>query len=54
MCIIFCEIVLCLWKFEEHVSQKKKKKKKIEEHEIEEKRMCFEKCFFGIQKKKNC
>ena len=30
----------------------KKKKKKIEEHEIEEKRMCFEKCFFGIQKKK--
>ena len=29
-----------------------KKKKKIEEHEIEEKRMCFEKCFFGIQKKK--
>ena len=31
---------------------KKKKKKKIEEHEIEEKRMCFEKCFFGIQKKK--
>ena len=52
MCIIFCEIVLCLLKFEEHVSQKKKKK--IEEHEIEEKRMCFEKCFFGIQKKKNC
>ena len=29
-----------------------KKKKKIEEHEIEEKRMCFEKCFFRIQKKK--
>ena len=27
MCIIFCEIVLCLLKFEEHVSQKKKKKK---------------------------
>ena len=26
MCIIFCEIVLCLLKFEEHVSQKKKKK----------------------------
>ena len=38
MCIIFCEIVLCLLKFEEH--------------EIEEKRMCFEKCSFGIQKKK--
>ena len=52
MCIIFCEIVLCLLKFEEHFSQKKKKK--IEEYEIEEKRMCFEKCFFGIQKKKNC
>ena len=29
-----------------------KKKKKFEEHEIEEKCMCFEKCFFGIQKKK--
>ena len=25
---------------------------KAKEHEIEEKRMCFEKCFFGIQKKK--
>ena len=48
MCIIFCEIVLCLLKFEEHVSQKKKKK--IEEHEIEEKRMCFEKCFLELKK----
>ena len=38
MCIIFCEIVLCLLKFEEH--------------EIEEKRMCFEKCFLEFIKKK--
>ena len=36
MCIIFCEIVLCLFK--------------SEEQEIEEKCMCFEKCF-GIHKK---
>ena len=39
MCIIFCEIVLCLLK--------------SEEHEIEEKRMCFEKCFLEFKKKKN-
>ena len=37
MCIIFCEIVLCLLK--------------SEEHEIEEKRMCFEKCFLKFKKK---
>ena len=37
MCIIFCEIVLCLLKFEEH--------------EIEEKHMCFEKCFLELKKK---
>ena len=37
MCIIFCEIVLCLLKFEEH--------------EIEEKHMCFEKCFLKLKKK---
>ena len=37
MCIIFCEIVLYLLKFEEH--------------EIEEKRMCFEKCFLEFKKK---
>ena len=36
MCIIFCEIVLCLLKFEEH--------------EIEEKHMCFEKCFLKLKK----
>ena len=38
MCIISCEIVLCLLKFEEH--------------EIEEKHMCFEKCFLELKKKK--
>ena len=38
MCIIFCEIVLYLLKFEEH--------------EIEEKRMCFEKYFLEFKKKK--
>ena len=27
----------------------KKKKKKIEEHEIEEKCMCFEKCFLELK-----
>ena len=36
MCIIFCEIVLCLLK--------------SEEHEIEKKRMCFEKCFLELKK----
>ena len=36
MCIIFCEIVLCLLK--------------SEEHEIEEKCMCFEKCFLELKK----
>jgi len=36
MCIIFCEIVLCLLK--------------PTEHEIEEKRMCFEKCFLELKK----
>ena len=37
--IIFCEIVLCLLN--------------SEEHEIEEKCMCFEKCFLEFKKKKN-
>ena len=37
MCIIFCEIVLCLLK--------------SNEHEIEEKCMCFEKCFLELKKK---
>ena len=39
MCIIFCEIVLCLLKFEEH--------------EIEEKHMCFEKFFLELKKNDN-
>ena len=37
MCIIFCEIVLCLLK--------------SDEHEIEEKCMCFEKFFLELKKK---
>ena len=37
--IIFCEIVLCLLN--------------SEEHEIEEKCMCFKKCFLEFMKKKN-
>ena len=37
MCIISCEIVLCLLKFEER--------------EIEEKCMCFEKCILELKKK---
>ena len=37
MFIILNEIVLCLLKYEKH--------------EIEEKSMCFEKCFFGIHNK---